>query len=115
MSDAPTACDANKILHLKFDDPNDLGWDSSGRGNHAIVHSTVPGQPVHDTSFGGGSLRLQNENGEDEWIEVPHSGDFSFSQAITIAYWLRYDDIYRYNTFLGQQRIPGLVDTRATR
>lgn len=25
------------------------------------------------------------------------------------------EDIYRYNTFLGQQRIPGLVDTRATR
>jgi hypothetical protein len=25
------------------------------------------------------------------------------------------EDIYRYNTFVGQQRIPGLVDTRATR
>jgi hypothetical protein len=25
------------------------------------------------------------------------------------------EDIYRYNTFLGQQRIPGLVDTRASR
>lgn len=25
------------------------------------------------------------------------------------------EDIYRYNTFLGQQRIPGLVDTRPSR
>lgn len=25
------------------------------------------------------------------------------------------EDLYRYNTFLGQQRIPGLVDTRASR
>ena len=24
-------------------------------------------------------------------------------------------DLYRYNTFLGQQRIPGLVDTRPSR
>lgn len=25
------------------------------------------------------------------------------------------EDLYRYNTFLGNQRIPGLVDTRASR
>lgn len=41
---------------------------------------------------------------------VMHFGDLYQFDFTTLE-----EGLYRYNTFLGQQRIPGLVDTRASR
>jgi hypothetical protein len=49
-------------------------------------------------------------------------GEFLFQSPLMVfgdTYQMDFSDlpeaIYRYNTFVGQQRIPGLVDTRAAR
>ena len=44
-----------------------------------------------------------------------HSGVLQFGDTFQVDFSEFPPDLYRYNTFLGMQRIPGLIDTRPQR
>lgn len=55
--------------------------------------------------------RDRNEDG----TRVFESPIMEFGDVYQVDFSAFEPDLYRYNTFLGQQRIPGLVDTRPSR
>jgi hypothetical protein len=73
------------VLRLTFDDPVDLGRDSSGQGHHGTLFNG----PTFEPRSGGGALHF---DGLDDYVLVPHHDDLMPTTQMTIAYWVRYDD-----------------------
>jgi len=58
--------------------------DSSGNGNHGIIHNT---QPIADRNNNPSSAMFMN--GQDAWVEIPTSTLYNNLTNITLSLWIR--------------------------
>jgi hypothetical protein len=88
------------IGYWTFDDPTNLGADSSGKGNHGTVEGD--GQFSSDAMIGTGALML---DGTDDYIRVGlGNGNMlaGWTSDLTIAAWMKPDSVSReWNCFFG--------------
>jgi|GEM_PF-2288351 len=72
---------ADIIAWYKFDNGQDLGYDSSGNGHHGVNHGAVAGGrgPVNGCVY---------FEGNGQYIQVPDHRDFQATN-FTVAFWLR--------------------------
>jgi len=68
-----------------FEDPSELGKDSSDNGNHG----TIAGAPQSVAGKFGLAVSL---NGSDDYIEVPDSPSLDITSAITIVAWVNWTE-----------------------
>lgn len=79
----------NPVVHYSFENPGNLGFDSSGNGYHA----TVFGPAAQAGGVFGSGLRLDNSGvTNQQFLQLPNavSTDGNFAgQAATLAMWIR--------------------------
>ncbi|MEI7945459.1 MAG: LamG domain-containing protein [bacterium] len=73
--------DERLIAEYTFNDGT--ACDSSGGGNHGIVHNAKPAQDRRARPN-----RAMSFNGQNAWIEIPSSPVYDALSEITIAFWL---------------------------
>jgi len=73
--------DERLIAEYTFNDGT--ACDSSGRGNHGILHNAKPAQDRQARSN-----RAMSFNGQNAWIEIPSSPVYDALSEITLAFWM---------------------------
>ena len=83
------------IAYWSFDDENDIGHDDSGNGHQGTNHGA--------TSISNGiSGRALSFDGVDDYIDIPETSDFKFTnQDLTFTCWITIpDNIDNYKPFI---------------
>lgn len=78
------------VGYWNFDDPDDLGLDSSGLGNHGVV---TPGDVTYTADGRVNGAAKFVEGTIDDAIRVPHSDSLNLTEAITMAAWVKLDGV----------------------
>lgn len=78
---------AGTLAHWSFDDPGQLGRDSSGNGRHAQVFGAVPdvGRPL----LGGGTSGAARFDGLDDYLKLSGAPVLDGAQAFSLEAWIR--------------------------
>ena len=90
--------DNGLVGHWKFDDPNNIGFDSSSYGNHGTPAS---GYVVYsaDGRINGSASFIKGSN---SGITVPYSSSLNFIGGITMAAWVKMAVNDGYGTILSK-------------
>jgi len=72
------------VAHYKFDDPSNLGKDSSGKGNHGTAHGGLG-------SADGVIGQAGSFDGVDDYIQITPQSDVSAISDFTITVWTYFD------------------------
>ncbi len=76
------------VGHWKFDDPENLGLDSSSYGNHGTVQESDV-KYTEDGVINGAAKFIEGEH--DEAISLPKNNSLKMKSEITIALWVNLD------------------------
>jgi uncharacterized repeat protein (TIGR02543 family) len=105
QQDTAAVWDVSNRLVLHLDEKTGTHYDSTANGNNGTPYNGV-------TQGASGKIDgADTFDGVNDYVQVPHSNTLSgFTQALTISFWLRVDDVSRrqmllskYNTGAGQR------------
>jgi hypothetical protein len=78
------------VAHYEFEDPDDLGHDSSGMENHAEVSEVVQVEGNTDAGFGQGAFF--DESLASSFVQTGGLSGFTGKPGVTLAAWVKLDE-----------------------